>query len=408
MDFDSGFDFTNVCDAEQHERQNRSGQPTNIAVAGEKHMDPQTSHNNSHQLESHDLSESSRASSGDNSYTKRRIHMDHLDCRDYTENEGGSRLSNPNATSFSSRDPNRGLYPRERQKQKKGMAPGFQTASEVLNPKLPFESVKVESQESVNAVKQETNMEDKYAWWKGKATGTRKKNLQTQNNKISNYFTKSDPQCSSSQSSPTCSSTPIQPPPLPSSPPSSSSSQGSLSDRDGTKTRKIYSPIKKIEKDADTVFHVMDDDDDFEITAFQVPQPITGKKRPALKSGIGKVSSKTKKQKPAPKFHRNNAFLYSGKPDKPSTSKTNDKYGLLGSGSGDVLSDDDEDEQWNWFDGLPDELLEKILCQLPIFDMMVSATQVCKRWESTISNTKVRRNFFYELILTDNNLVWMS
>ncbi|XP_048583020.1 F-box DNA helicase 1 isoform X2 [Nematostella vectensis] len=40
------------------------------------------------------------------------------------------------------------------------------------------------------------------------------------------------------------------------------------------------------------------------------------------------------------------------------------------------------------FNGLPDELIENILCQLPIFDLLLRCSLVCHRWNNIIGSTK--------------------
>lgn len=62
------------------------------------------------------------------------------------------------------------------------------------------------------------------------------------------------------------------------------------------------------------------------------------------------------------------------------------KYGLLGHQPA---------ERINYFDKLPDELLQKIFCQLPILDLCLNCNRVCVRWNEVISQEKVKFSFFF-------------
>lgn len=75
---------------------------------------------------------------------------------------------------------------------------------------------------------------------------------------------------------------------------------------------------------------------------------------------------------------KNGAFKYSPK-------KTT--YGLLG--DDDQSFSDDVEDDVDYFSRLPDEILENILGQLPILDMCLTASSVCKRWHSIISRERV-------------------
>nr|XP_054751501.1 F-box DNA helicase 1-like [Lytechinus pictus] len=71
-------------------------------------------------------------------------------------------------------------------------------------------------------------------------------------------------------------------------------------------------------------------------------------------------------------------------PLKSSPRKTT--FGLLGE-EDQSFSDDVEDDV-DHFNRLPDELLENIFGQLPILDMCLTASSVCKRWNSIISSER--------------------
>ena len=59
-----------------------------------------------------------------------------------------------------------------------------------------------------------------------------------------------------------------------------------------------------------------------------------------------------------------------------------DKYGLVGSSSC------VHKEKINFFDRLPDEVLQHIFCHLPLLDVLLNSNRVCTRWNNIISNPK--------------------
>ena len=60
--------------------------------------------------------------------------------------------------------------------------------------------------------------------------------------------------------------------------------------------------------------------------------------------------------------------------------KTDSKFGLLGH---------QPQEKIDYFSKLPDELLQKVFCQLPILDLCLNCNRVCVRWNEVISQEKV-------------------
>lgn len=61
-------------------------------------------------------------------------------------------------------------------------------------------------------------------------------------------------------------------------------------------------------------------------------------------------------------------------------------FGLVGAHDGD---DSDEEEKIDYFEQLPDELLEVIFAQLPMLDLCLNSNRVCIRWSQIISSEKV-------------------
>ena len=62
-------------------------------------------------------------------------------------------------------------------------------------------------------------------------------------------------------------------------------------------------------------------------------------------------------------------------------------FGLLGREQSDVKRPDVDH-----FATLPDEILEKIFCQLPVLDLCLTCNRVCRRWNNIIAAEKVRNN----------------
>lgn len=69
--------------------------------------------------------------------------------------------------------------------------------------------------------------------------------------------------------------------------------------------------------------------------------------------------------------------------DTPSTSKT---FGLFGQTENEVF---DEQGKIDYFELLPDELLEIIFAQLPMLDLCLNSNRVCTRWSQIISSERV-------------------
>ncbi|XP_013400415.1 F-box DNA helicase 1-like isoform X2 [Lingula anatina] len=64
-----------------------------------------------------------------------------------------------------------------------------------------------------------------------------------------------------------------------------------------------------------------------------------------------------------------------------------DKYGLLGTGEVD-LTGDETDSDKDYFSMLPIEVIENILCQLPMLDLALNVNRVCSQWNDIISDER--------------------
>ena len=74
--------------------------------------------------------------------------------------------------------------------------------------------------------------------------------------------------------------------------------------------------------------------------------------------------------------------------------KTDSKFGLLGH---------QPQEKIDYFSKLPDELLQKVFCQLPILDLCLNCNRVCVRWNEVISQEKVTILFNISIYLVHSS-----
>ncbi|KAL3851875.1 hypothetical protein ACJMK2_015575 [Sinanodonta woodiana] len=73
--------------------------------------------------------------------------------------------------------------------------------------------------------------------------------------------------------------------------------------------------------------------------------------------------------------------------DDTSDLKCSDMYGLLGTGH--VAIDEENDKpKVNYFECLPLDVIENILCQLPMMDLCLNSNRVCLGWNQIISDSK--------------------
>ena len=304
-----------------------------------------------------------------NNNTCKKIHMDMMDCKEHADSQSGSQaLSNPSNVIKSSKDPNRGLYPRPSFKKDPSSSGAFVPASALHHGyKRRRFSGQNDSTGNFNTVLQPQTYRLSP---KKQRTGPK---LPYQNNSLDRYFSASQPSAGSTEN---ISSTPPKTysqgspsstPPLPRSPPSF-----------------MYSPIKQVAGSnlftmgtADCVNSSNKLQDRVSKNLFnrQKGQPVPRK-----------TSRSVKSKKPAPTFNRGNSFLYSNDPIPKSSSKPKDLYGLLGNGN--LLPD--ENLSWKNINEFPYEILENILCRLPMMDLCLNVNRVCILWRDIIADEKVR------------------
>lgn len=310
---------------------------------------------------------------------KRKIHLNDQECYNFSQsNEGMEPLKHPQGVKTSSKDPHRGLYPKMPALPSQGFQMGFQKASVQVNPeKELFDHFKKQSQ-GLQSPTKESNLSPRKRSFKQKSA-----NLPAQSNTLNNYFSSKK----NSQSSPPSSSAKSDSPSLLGSP---------------SKEVKMYSPIKK--KYSEGIIYVIDDNPDPPHKDSKTSQPSwswgsTMKVYGKVPAGKGKITKNVKSKKSlVPRFNRDNAFLYSNDPTTHDTKKaTSDRYGLLGTGTS--LDGSDDEINHTGMSDLPHEVVENILCRLPLMDLYLNVNRVCTYWNDLISNEDVSSFLFH---------VWIS
>ncbi|ELU17713.1 hypothetical protein CAPTEDRAFT_217853 [Capitella teleta] len=265
---------------------------------------------------------------------KRRIHLDSSACEALSQSEEGSRaLTQPQSIPHSSRDPNRGLYPRP--------SGGFRSASQVMNSQGHASALagcankEGNGFQTASQVMQSQGRLTDFVERKPNAGSSMKRNtraklLSPQSNTLNNYFK------------------PVQKSPI-----------------------KIYgSPVKKVP--GSSLLYTM------EPSQPQKLQPPAAKQKPKKKLKYDKAKALSQSQ---------HEWLHEREKSEDESAKT---FGLLGDAADaeliDLVAESDEEE--DYFASVPDEILENILCQLPLQDLCLNANRVCLRWSSIISGAK--------------------
>ena len=298
-----------------------------------------------------------------NSSNYKKIHMDMLDCKELaTSCAGAQALTRPSSIAKSSRDPNRGLYPRAPKKDL-SLSGSFVPASALHEIHVSRSNVDVN-----NVLRPQTF----------RPTPTKQRSaskLPYQTNSLHRYFSNSQPTCPSTQS---IGSTP---------PKTYSSSQGSSTPLlPKSPPTFMYSPIKQISGSNLYVVDTEGRSNSPTKSANAVQKDLFNKQKSQRMPK--KTSKATKSKKSAPTFNRNNSFLYSNDPIPKPTTKPKDLYGLLGNGH--LLPDDPEGNlSGKHINDFPYEILENILCRLPMMDLCLNVNRVCRLWRDIIADKRV-------------------
>ena len=340
----------------------------------------------------HRLQEAEGNSGAEVSVKRRKIHMKVIECSRHSATEnGGQALKTPALTKTSSKDPNRGLYPRERTSRlklnKSTAAPSFVSAKDVLHQTIKH----------VHSQDQAINKPAAYSepskcspvpetiprtLPSSRNAKSRNRKLPAQSNSLLNYFKqKSDNErtvSSSPESSPVKINIKLR---------TVSSQQHSLQQFGFNQ-----SPVNTPTSDS--------------ITSQHMSNPVMNSVRKQIfqntdmSSRIGINANQIASGMASANLHQcnktdlgvdtRNSGLVSQNPSVDTSCE--DTYGLLGMGLDECidLRDDDDDDDLNYFSQLPVEVIENILCRLPTSDLLLNVSLVCSQWNDIIAAPKVQ------------------
>ncbi len=319
---------------------------------------------------------------GKNGFKK--VHMDMMDCKDHADSPSGSlALKNPTVVPNSSKDPNQRLQPRPSRKHAAASGP-FVTASTLLKQ----EQVQIDPTEGNDAPPASMFLPQSFpSSPKRQRSGPK---FKPQSNKLDKYFTKTESPdttptktfsssqgCSTATSKVTLPRTysssqgtpPKTTPPLPRSPPSF-----------------LYSPIKRVGNS--NIFVC-------EPHTSQEAKKETGAVRKGLDYGEPSHSSgdvAAGHSSASTSTSNDCTIIYtqsSTQPTNPAPPVFRDRYGLLGNGHNLPPDDPSGNKSGININDFPYEILENILCRLPISDLYLHVNRVCHRWNGIVSDEKV-------------------
>ena len=323
----------------------------------------------------------------------KKVHMDMMDCKDHADSQSGSvALTNPAALPTSSRDPNHGLQPRPSRKHAAASGP-FITAAALLKQ----EQVQVGNMEG-NATPTAPIFHPQSFPLSPKRQRSGPK-FKPQSNKLDKYFTKTESPTKSPNTTPTktfsssqgCSTSTAKVTP----PRMCSSSQGAPPKTTPPLPRSpsfLYSPIKQI---GDSQLYVSVPNASLGCSAGQ-PNKETGAIPKSLFNGEPSGDTGAGQPNDSGPASSDCTIVYS-QTSYPSTNSTTsvfrDKYGLLGNGHNLPPDDPSGNKSGVHINDFPYEILENILCRLPISDLYLHVNRVCHRWNDIISSDKVFMHF---------------
>lgn len=325
-------------------------------------------------------------SSAENTQKRRKVHLDRVDCFTFARNtEGGINLTNPL------------LHVANTSKKRQNLLPNYKTRKNTMKKSLA--SGASDFQSAAGFHKQETCPE--FPIDESRENGLRSSVGQTS---ISSYIrtkNRNPNVCAMDKSNISIPSDVIciSDDDATSKSPRAGPSAQHCKSQSGTPS-KMYSPIKLLKNS--TTIYVSDSES---LTSSQKSE--NGHKEELSRTDVVKAlfegqrnlskNSQTKKRKrgenkktcpslsKVPKttlFCKDLGDMNSSDDDVLSTAeeKTDSKFGLLGH---------QPQEKINYFSKLPDELLQKVFCQLPILDLCLNCNRVCVRWNEVISQEKV-------------------
>lgn len=361
----------------------------------------------------------------------RRVHMDLLACYSHASTgEGKKPLANPDLGCVAG-DVNKGLYPVIRNRKRKATSDlDVKDEPAMSSQKLTLSQGFVSASDMYSIVKQSSEVKI--------SNGVARTNFQTQGSPNTGKrakITKQIPNQGSILSFVSVQSSTI------STEEQKMSSKTDFDDEhllDKPHTTLMFSPIKKLGQDSDSTscIYISDSSPASSPCSSQNSQPRSQTDRliahPVVKKlfegqKLAQQNSKGRKSKPkqspfvnkkekekikldASMFFEGDSLdmdkvldsdmddtevTHGSSKDKTGT-KSDDKYGLLGSGS----YPNDETERVNYFELLPLEVLENIFCHLPLLDLCLNSNRVCQQWNNIIADEKVCLFSFYALILS--------
>ena len=104
--------------------------------------------------------------------------------------------------------------------------------------------------------------------------------------------------------------------------------------------------------------------------------------------------------------NKNNSISFQSTKQAKTKSSSSSTFGLFG---GDIIDSDEEADSQDFnqcstdLTHLPVEILENILCQLPIVDLMLNCALVCRQWYNIISKDSV--SLVNTLFSTEDSMV---
>jgi hypothetical protein len=341
---------------------------------------------------------------------RRKLHLDRVDCFSLARTpEGSASLSNPLLNDVR-RDRNRQrLLPIYRTRKKMNNFPatdagGFQSAAEFHRqetcPELPTTKDTATPKKNKKKLITSPNQRSLTSFFKSSKDPSNGENCCKKS--VDPHSSESSPEKRSSEM-PSASAIYISDTESTSRSPQATRNTEPSCSQNGTPS-KMFSPIKLLGKSStiyitDTDSPTSSQNSDSEQSRKNVDKVNVVK---ALFEGQKKLANESQQKKRKrnhgkknvpilPKIPKVNASLHSKDTEEMNSSdddvlctaeeSTDSKYGLLGHQPA---------ERINYFDKLPDELLQKIFCQLPILDLCLNCNRVCVRWNEVISQEKVK------------------
>lgn len=320
---------------------------------------------------------------------RRKIHMNVIECDRHSSTKlGGQALTAPALTKTSSRDPNRGLYPRDnksRLKLKNSTASAsFVSAKDVLHQNAKY--VRSQNIQPLNEpvsydepIKCSTTSETlPMSLPSSRNTRPRKKKLPVQSNSLLNYYQrradKERTALSSPESSPVKTNGLIK---------AAASQQPSLQ-RFGFGKSSVNCNRKLEHKTPQRMSEPT-------MNSYQKPISRSTAWSSQNCSDASKITST--KTSANPQFERHNMGVDTTNVtvSQNLSGSGSDMYGLLGMGLDEYidLRDDEDDDELNYFSKLPVEVIENILCRLPMPDLLLNVSLVCSQWNDIIAADRV-------------------